>query len=149
LVETKSNSKAAKAMAMKPENSPWKEGEPNPGWLKSSVWTSQLPYLVQMLDQLTLEAVVTAYGTLDVVPEMAIRNMSSPGPAYSYGGWIDKHVRQIMIAFDAAEKALDRLITGLKPPLHDRVVMVIRRPLVKAATTYREGPVRTEAGSDG
>ena len=127
LVETKSNSKAAKAMAMKPENVPWKEGEPNPGWLKSSVWTSQLPYIVQILDQPTLEAVVSAYGTLDVVPEMAIRNMVSPGPSYAYGGWIEKHVRQITIAFDAAEKALDRLIGEFKPPWYQRRLMAIRQ----------------------
>lgn len=127
MVEIKSNSKVAKAMSMKPDNSPWKEGEPNPGWLKSSVWTSQLPYIVQMLDQPTLEALVTAYGTLDVVPEMALKNMGSPGPAYSYGGWIDKHVRQIMIAFDAAEKALDRLIVKLKSPWYERARTILRR----------------------
>jgi hypothetical protein len=127
LVETKGNAKASKAMVGRPENSPWKEGGPNPGWLKSSVWTSQLPYIVQSLvDQRTLETVVEAYGTLDVVPEMVIRNMVSPGPAYSHGGWIDRHIWKIMQTFNAAENALDGVVAGFKPPWYKRALAAVR-----------------------
>jgi hypothetical protein len=40
-------------------------GHAHPGWFKHSIWDSQLPYVVQVLDEATLLIVRYAYGRVD------------------------------------------------------------------------------------
>src|SRR5258708_6709661 len=58
---------------------------PDPGWLKRSVWDSQLPYVVQVLvqDKDTLTLVSDAYGSLDSVSRMFYRFQDQP-----QGNWV-------------------------------------------------------------
>jgi hypothetical protein len=47
-------------------------GHPDPGWLKHSIWDSQLPYAVQLFDDGAMLMVRRAYSLLDAVPAMVI-----------------------------------------------------------------------------
>jgi len=75
-VEVSANVDAAKEMApnvnggLTPDA--FHEGSPDPGWLKRAVWDSQLPAIVQALDQPTLMLVSRAYATLEAVPAMRV-----------------------------------------------------------------------------
>jgi hypothetical protein len=85
-------------------------GSPDPGWLKHSIWDSQLPYVVQLFDVRTLTVVRYAYSLLDAVPAMIIPEnvlRASGSSRYAQGGWIDEHLNKVRDAFMAADKALD------------------------------------------
>lgn len=89
-------------------------GHPNPGWLKKSVWNSQLPYVVQMLDQETLKKVVGAYLTLEPLPQLI--RASEKGmigfdfPTYR---WVDGQLQAIHQSFAEAKDALENFQTRL------------------------------------
>ena len=108
VVEVDGNASAALEMTQARSYAPplghFEQGHADPSWLKRSVWNSQLPYIVQELDESSLIAVVKAYATLDTVPAMAVP--STNPPKYIRGGWIDDHLNKIQTAFSEAQRAL-------------------------------------------
>jgi hypothetical protein len=110
MVEVTANTEAAKVMNR--ELIPgFRPGHPDPGWLKHSTWDSQLPYVVQLLDEGTLIAVRYAYTLLESVPAMvnAALPLSGVGPRFIHGGWIDEELVKIERAFSDADQALESL----------------------------------------
>jgi hypothetical protein len=141
LVEMRTNVEALEEMAARKADTPWEQGKANPGWLQRSVWDAQLPFLVQVLNQNTLDRVVRAYGTLDAIPEMALKNAAGPGPAYAYGGWIEVSIRKIQDAFPPAEAALGETVAAFRPSLDEQMRTLIQpgmeysRKLLSAVTS--------------
>lgn len=93
-----------------PKNQGFLPGHPDPGWLKKATWNSQLPYVVQLLDEETLNKVVTAYLLLEPLPQMAQaseRRMVG-FPSYS---WIDTQLQVIHQRFTEAKGALENFQT--------------------------------------
>jgi len=86
-----------------------------------------LPFVVQILDAKILEDVSKAYGTLDVLPEMVLKNMAGPGPPYAYDGWIESSILRMRAAFPPAEAALAGTVAAFKPLLDERMLMLIQR----------------------
>jgi hypothetical protein len=85
------------------------KGKPDPGWLRHSIWDSQLVYAVQRLDTATLTIVRLAYSLLELVPAMVSERRAPGDPFYSHGGWIDSALKRIEEAFSDAHCALDNL----------------------------------------
>jgi len=84
-------------------------GRADPGWLKRSIWDSQLPLIIQLLDDDTLKIVGRAYSLLEAVPAMVKDNVK-PGASHFYrGGWVDTQLVRIQTAFSEADKALENL----------------------------------------
>jgi hypothetical protein len=105
---------AADIMAYLPFNpDTFEPGHADPGWFKHSIWDSQLPYAVQVLDEPTLLIVRHAYGLLDAIPGMLIPRgglYHPPGTSeYARKQWIDDHLKKISIAFQDADQALANL----------------------------------------
>jgi hypothetical protein len=90
-------------------------GHADPGWLKHSIWDSQLPFIVQRLDQPTLLIVSRAYATLDAVPAMAVANSSR---SFARGGWVEAHLAEIHCSFSDAQQALANLENRLRGSDH-------------------------------
>jgi hypothetical protein len=62
MVEVASNKEAAADMTQNRQPAtPFVPGRPDPGWLKHSIWDSQLPYVVQLFDEDTLILARHAY----------------------------------------------------------------------------------------
>jgi len=96
-----------------PGTAPWEMGKANPGWLHHSVWDSQLPSIVQVLDQQTVGSIVKAYATLDAIPEMRLKTGS--GVPYDFGGWIAAHIAKASEAFQEAEPNLRDFVARYNP----------------------------------
>lgn len=129
--EVLSNKEAAIYMTQNRQpGTAFQPGSPDPGWLKHSIWDSQLPYVVQVLDEGTLLNVRYAYSFLDAVPGMINPN---PPPAqrsrYAYGGWIDKHLNKVRDAFMDADKALDNFRERLASETRWQKVRSLLNPL--------------------
>jgi hypothetical protein len=84
-------------------------GNPDPGWLKHSIWDSQLAYVVQLFDAGTLAMVRHAYTLLESVPAMVNERHERGDPRFSHGGWIDAELEKIQTAFSDADQALENL----------------------------------------
>jgi hypothetical protein len=107
VVEVNGNVKAALQM-FENRGKAYPAGHANPGWLKHSIWDSQLTYLVQLLDQPTLTKMVHAYGTLEVVPSMRVMTVTGVArEIYDSGGWVDTKLDEIRFAFLDAQQALE------------------------------------------
>jgi hypothetical protein len=88
------------------------DGHADPGWLKRGIWDSQLPYLAQALDPLTLADLQLAYSTLEPLPRMRLQRRVEGDEVvrYARGGWIETHLDTMKTLFDQAENSLrDRL----------------------------------------
>lgn len=105
MIEVENNAEIAEQMIADRGTGRFPDGRPDPGWLKHAIWDSQLPFLVQILDKLTVTAVVEAYGTLEPIPRMLVQG-GVPIPHYSRGGWIEAQIDRIYTSFHAAEGAL-------------------------------------------
>ncbi len=109
MVEVASNKEAAADMTQNRQPAtPFVPGRPDPGWLKHSIWDSQLPYVVRLFDENTLILVRHAYSLLDVLPTM-ISALSPQESRYAYSGWMDEHLKNVWIAFSDADEALKNL----------------------------------------
>jgi hypothetical protein len=110
MVEVSNNSEAAADMTRQTSGA-FAPGHPDPGWLKHSIWDSQLPYVVPLFDEGTLIMVRLAYSLLDAVPAMEFpENAQRPSLSrYVRGGWIDAHLVKVRIAFSDADQALKNL----------------------------------------
>ena len=86
-------------------------GKADPSWLRRSIWDSQLPFFVQLVDQETLARLSEAYSTLEAVPGMLANNPNAAHRQYIRGGWIDAHIVKIGGAFLTAQQHLDRVQT--------------------------------------
>jgi hypothetical protein len=102
MVEVAGNREAAAEMTRSPTQT-FELGHPDPGWLKHSIWDSQLPYAVQLFDEGTLIMVRRAYSLLEAVPAMIIPEhvrLAVPGSShYARGGWVDAYLIEISKAF--------------------------------------------------
>lgn len=109
MVEVDANVTVAKEIvghqATREKMGAFEAGHPDPSWLRCGVWDSQLPYLVQILDQPTLTKVADAYGALEAVPTMRVMR-TVIGTDFAVGGWIEAHLWKIMQSFCAAQGAL-------------------------------------------
>jgi hypothetical protein len=85
----------------------FKAGHPHPGWLKHSIWDSQLTSFVQLLDAEALIVVRRAYSLLDSVPAMFNERRGPGDPRFSVGGWIDGELVKIETAFCRADQTLE------------------------------------------
>jgi hypothetical protein len=88
------------------------DGHADPGWLKRGTWDSQLPYLAQALDPLTLTDLQLAYSALEPLPRMRLQRRSEGDEVvrYARGGWIETHLDTMKALFEQAENSLrDRL----------------------------------------
>lgn len=72
MAEVLGNKEAALDMTQSASAGSFEAGHADPGWLKHSIWDSQLPYVVQLFDEGTLVVVRNAYSLLDAVPAMII-----------------------------------------------------------------------------
>jgi hypothetical protein len=111
MIEVENNAEIAEQMIADRGTGRFPDGRPDPGWLKHAIWDSQLPFLVQILDKLTITAVVEAYGTLEPIPRMLVQVEVPIGipiqqPHYNRGGWIEAQIDRIHTSFHAAEGAL-------------------------------------------
>jgi hypothetical protein len=111
MVEVVANKEASLDMTQGRSYSPgeYERGHPDPGWLKHSIWDSQLPFVVQILDEGTLVMVRYAYSLLDSVPAMAIGSDPAYASRFARGGWIDDQLNKIQTAFSDADRALEKL----------------------------------------
>jgi hypothetical protein len=115
-VEVGSNESVAKqmiqawAMGIKDR---FEHGKADPGWLKRSIWDSQLPFFVPLLNEETLKGMIEAYATLEAVPHMLWKPNAHEPARYARGGWVDDHIGRIQNAFRTAGQNMDRLQTGL------------------------------------
>lgn len=113
IVEVDSNAKIALEMtqgsAERQKAGAFPQWGPDPGWLKRSVWDSQLPYVVQVLDQDTLTLVSDAYGSLDPVSRMFYRFPDQPQGNWAVGVPVESSLNRIEASFRAASKALHSL----------------------------------------
>ena len=108
-VEVDGNFKAANDMVWATSSagtvrSPFTGGKPDPSWLKRSIWDSQLPYLVRLLDEDAVQQTASAYATLEVVSQIPKGVPLSVG--YAHGGWIDLEIIKIRDSFTEAQRAL-------------------------------------------
>jgi len=113
LVEVIWNLNAAVRMVQQLEDrssdrSTFDSGGANPGWLRRSIWDSQLVNVVNGLSPETLTKLLNAYATLEAVPNMIY---SPPGGSqnvtqYARGGWIDERIRDMKAFFQLAFEAL-------------------------------------------
>jgi hypothetical protein len=109
MVEVASNKEAAAKMTQNRQPAtPFVPGRSDPGWLKHSIWDSQLPYVVQLFDEGTLILIRHAYSLLDVLPAMISATSPQKSP-YAYNGWMDEHLKNVWIAFSDADEALKNL----------------------------------------
>ena len=115
MVEVSGNKEAAADMTRQ-KLGDFEQGRPDPGWLKHSIWDSQLPYVVQLFDEGTLIMVRYAYSLLDAVPAMQIPEhvlRQQPWSSrYARSGWVDEHLIKIRTAFQDADQALENLRKG-------------------------------------
>jgi len=111
MAEVKGNAEVAIGMTRSRTYSPgsFPSGEPDPGWLRHSIWDSQLPYVVQLFDDETLIVVGRAYALLESVPAMVSERRAVGDPRFSRGGWIEDHLSKIQTAFSDADRALENL----------------------------------------
>jgi hypothetical protein len=109
-VEVDSNAKIAlemlKGTSQRNQAGAFPQLGPDPGWLRRSVWDSQLPYVVQVLAPDTMALVSDAYGSLDAVPRMFYRYPDQPQGTWSVGGSVDNSIRQIESTFRQTAEAL-------------------------------------------
>jgi hypothetical protein len=79
---------------------------PDPGWLKRAVWDSQLPFVVQVLDQNALALVSEAYGSLETVSGMLYKFPDQPQAKWVIGPSVDSILSRIESSFHLAGQAL-------------------------------------------
>lgn len=122
LVEVEWNSNAAIRMVSQLDDksvrrSTFDAGNANPGWLRRSVWDSQLTNVVNVLNTDALTKLMNAYATLESVPNMVY---APPGSAptitrdYAIGGWIDGRIREMKTFFQLASDSLREIISERK-----------------------------------
>jgi hypothetical protein len=116
LVEVQWNATASDRMVdqiMDPANAGYfNDGEPDPSYLRRSIWDSQLVNVVNALDVETLTNLMNAYATIEAVPGM---RLSPPGSSpnfrrYARGGWIDEKVKAMKTFFNLAGESLRSVI---------------------------------------
>ena len=98
----------------------FEHGKANPGWLKRSIWDSQLPFFVPLLNEQTLKSLIEAYATLEAVPQMLWKPNAHEPAQYARAGWVNDHIGRIQGAFRTAGQDMDRLQTRLS--LRQRVL---------------------------
>src|SRR6266849_10137162 len=108
MVEVTGNKEAALGMTPSHSSTPgtpgFRLGEPDPSWLKHSIWDSQLPYAVQLFDEGALIIVRGAYSLLEAVPAMENKNATMGSPRFYRGGWIEDWVTKLQIEFSDADR---------------------------------------------
>jgi hypothetical protein len=110
MVEVTANKEAATEMnRSRTPTGDFVKGKPDPGWLKHSIWDSQLALVVHRFDEGTLTVVRYAYSLLESVPAMVSERRAPGDPLYSHSGWIDETLVKIKEAFDDADRALETL----------------------------------------
>src|SRR5712692_2462639 len=118
----RANCNALVEMIKSPSSSGWNAGRPNPGWLHRSIWDTQVPYVVQVLDSRTLKLVVEAYASIDSVPLMRLASHTGLAVQYANGAWVDDYFKQAYEAFRPANDYLGDFVAELDrqaswPPL--------------------------------
>lgn len=111
MVEVTANKEAADRMNgdLRTSGKGFVLGNPDPSWLKHSIWDSQLPFVVQLFDEGTLAMVRYAYSLLESVPSMVNEKRALNDPRFNYGGWINTALEDIQRAFSDADRALENL----------------------------------------
>lgn len=113
IIEVDSNAKVAREMtrgtAERQKANAFPQWGPDPGWLKRSVWESQLSYVVQIVDPDTLQSVSDAYGSLDPISRMFYRFPDQPQGVWMVGGWVNSSLDRIEASFRSASQALHSL----------------------------------------
>jgi hypothetical protein len=82
---------------------------PDPGWLKSSIWDSQLPFLVQALNPDALRLASDAYGSLAPISRMFYRFPDKPQANWVVGPSVDECLFRIERSFRSTSEALHSL----------------------------------------
>lgn len=108
-VEVRGNEKAAVEMIQDRKGlDVFESGKADPGWLKSAIWQSQLPYVAQALDDDALSAVTQAYGSLELVRGMFVYVQPENRPRYCRGGPYEAQLDLIANSFAHARSALEK-----------------------------------------